>query len=86
MNNTPETPAQKPEFYTYRGGNFWTLFTPRTWKVLHAVLQSIFEINVDSYRRRAALERKQNGAGRPQSYATIKDLEVVSPRDNQTET
>ena len=38
MNNTPETPAQKPEFYTYRGGNFWTLFTPRTWKVLHAVL------------------------------------------------
>ena len=36
--------------------------------------------------RRAALERKQNGAGRPQSYATIKDLEVVSPRDNQTET
>ena len=47
---------------------------------------TIFEINVDSYRRRAALERKQKGAGRPQSYATIKDLEVVSPRDNQTET
>ena len=27
---------------------------------------TIFEINVDSYRRRAALERKQKGAGRPQ--------------------
>jgi len=39
MNNTPETPTQKPEFYAYQGGNFWTLFTPRTWKVLHAVLQ-----------------------------------------------
>ena len=28
---------------------------------------TIFEINVDSYRRRAALERKTKGAGRPQS-------------------
>jgi len=27
---------------------------------------TIFEINVDSYRRRAALERKHKGAGRPQ--------------------
>ena len=44
---------------------------------------TIFEINVDSYRRRAALERKQKGAGRPQSYATIKDLKVMSPSDNQ---
>ena len=26
---------------------------------------TIFEMNVESYRRRAALERKQNGAGRP---------------------
>ena len=47
---------------------------------------TIFEINVDSYRRRAALERKQKGAGRPQSYATIKDLDTVSLRDNQTQT
>jgi DNA replication protein DnaC len=47
---------------------------------------TIFEINVDSYRRRAALERKQKGAGRPQSYATIKDIEGMSPSDNQTET
>jgi len=47
---------------------------------------TIFEINVDSYRRRAALEQKQKGAGRPQSYATIKDIEAVSLRDNQTQT
>jgi DNA replication protein DnaC len=47
---------------------------------------TIFEINVDSYRRRAALERKQKGAGRPQSDATIKHLEAVSPSDNQTQT
>jgi len=47
---------------------------------------TIFEINVDSYRRRAALERKNKGAGRPQDYATIKDLETVSRPDNQTQT
>ena len=45
---------------------------------------TIFEINVDSYRRRAALERKHKGAGRPQSYATLKDIEVMSPSHNQT--
>ena len=45
---------------------------------------TIFEINVDSYRRRAALERKHKGPGRPQSYATIKDIEGMSPSDNQT--
>jgi hypothetical protein len=47
---------------------------------------TIFEINVDSYRRRAALERKHKSVGRPQNYATIKDLEAVSPPDNQTPT
>jgi len=47
---------------------------------------TIFEINVDSYRRREALERKQKGAGRPQHYAAIKDLEAVSRPDNQTQT
>jgi hypothetical protein len=45
---------------------------------------TIFEINVESYRRRAAIERKQKGAGRPQSHATIKNLEAVSLHDNQT--
>ena len=47
---------------------------------------TIFEINVDSYRRRAALERKHKGAGRPQNYATTKDLGPVSLRDNQPQT
>jgi DNA replication protein DnaC len=46
---------------------------------------TIFEINVDSFRRRAALGRKQK-AGRPQSYATIRDLDTVSPSDNQPST
>jgi hypothetical protein len=55
-------------------------------RVEHQLCVPAMEINVDSYRRRAALERKQKGAGRPQSYATIKDLEAVSPRDNHTET
>jgi DNA replication protein DnaC len=37
---------------------------------------TIFEINVDSYRRRAALERKQKGPGRPPNHATTKDIGV----------
>ena len=47
---------------------------------------TIFEINVDSYRRRAALERKHKGAGRPPNRATISDLSPLSLPDNQTET
>ncbi len=44
---------------------------------------TIFEINVDSYLRRAAIERNQKGAGRPQSHGTITNLEAVSLHDNQ---
>jgi hypothetical protein len=29
-----------PDDRTTQGGNYWTLFTPGIWKVLHAVLQS----------------------------------------------
>ncbi len=47
---------------------------------------TIFEINVESYRRRAALEQKQKGAGRPPNYATFKSNTTVSPSDNQTQT
>ena len=47
---------------------------------------TIFEINVDSYRRRAALKRKQKGVGRPQKHATVKDLVDVALRDNHTKT
>jgi len=46
---------------------------------------TIFEMNVESYRRRAALERKQQGAGRPAAYATPKNVGVPAPRDNQPE-
>jgi DNA replication protein DnaC len=46
---------------------------------------TIFEMNVESYRRRVAIERKQVGAGRPASTATIKNTQLPSLRDNQTE-
>ena len=45
---------------------------------------TIFEMNVESYRRRAALQR-QTRAGRPPTYATIKATEEMSPSDNQTD-
>jgi hypothetical protein len=38
MSNTPDSPAEKPDHRTDQGGNFWALFTPGIWKVLHAVL------------------------------------------------
>jgi DNA replication protein DnaC len=47
---------------------------------------TIFEMNVDSYRRRTAIQRKQQGAGRPASFATIKNVGPLSPSDNQTQT
>ncbi|MGH8761046.1 MAG: IS21-like element helper ATPase IstB [Burkholderiales bacterium] len=47
---------------------------------------TIFEMNVESYRRRAALERKQQGAGRPANYATPNNIGTLALRDNQTST
>ena len=47
---------------------------------------TIFEMNVDSYRRRTALQRKQQGAGRPATFATIKNVGPLSPSDNQPPT
>jgi DNA replication protein DnaC len=47
---------------------------------------TIFEMNVESYRRRTAIQRKQQGAGRPATFATIKNVGPLSPSDNQTET
>ncbi len=47
---------------------------------------TIFEMNVESYRRRTAIERKQIGAGRPASYATPKNFGVPKPADNQPST
>jgi hypothetical protein len=36
---TPDSPAKTPDGCTPRSGNYWTLFTPAIWKVLHAVSQ-----------------------------------------------
>ena len=44
---------------------------------------TIFEMNVESYRRRVAIERKQHGPGRPAIRATPRNVGVPSPRDNQ---
>lgn len=43
---------------------------------------TIFELNVESYRRRTAVEQKR-GPGRPATRATTKTTEAVSPSDNQ---
>ncbi len=47
---------------------------------------TIFEINVDSYRRRDAIQQKQKGAGRPATFATIKNITDNTPSDNQDQT
>jgi DNA replication protein DnaC len=47
---------------------------------------TIFEMNVESYRRRTAIQRKQSGPGRPASYATPKNVGHVTPSVNQTPT
>lgn len=45
---------------------------------------TIFEMNVESYRRRTAIQR-QSKAGRPTTYATIKTTDHLSRSDNQDE-
>ena len=47
---------------------------------------TIFEINVESYRRRAALERKQREPGRPPNRATISTSSASLPINNQDQT
>jgi hypothetical protein len=49
MNNTPDSPAQTLDDRMNQGGNYWTLFTPGIWKLLHAVSQ------FDAVRSRRAL-------------------------------
>jgi hypothetical protein len=41
MNNTPDSPAKPPDDRMDQGGNYWALFTPGIWKVLHAVLHFV---------------------------------------------
>ena len=47
---------------------------------------TIFEMNVESFRRRTALARKKTGPGRPALHATIKNVESLTPSDNQSST
>ena len=68
----------------------WNRFFPDPAMTLAAVDRlvhhaTIFEMNVESYRRRSALQR-QSKAGRPPSFATIKGTEEMSRRDNQNKT
>jgi len=44
---------------------------------------TIFEMNVESYRRRTALQRKQHGPGPPAKRATPKNLRSPSSDDQQ---
>ena len=44
---------------------------------------TIIEMNVDSYRQRAALERKNQGPARPANRATIKNVAPATPTDDQ---
>jgi DNA replication protein DnaC len=43
---------------------------------------TIFEMNVESFRRRATVQRR-SAAGRPPTFATIKSNTQLSPNDNQ---
>jgi DNA replication protein DnaC len=47
---------------------------------------TIFEMNVESYRRRAAITRKSAGRPGPAHYATPKNTTVPASRDDQPET
>jgi len=46
---------------------------------------TIFEMNVESYRRRTAIARKKSGPGRTAHYATPKNVGPLPPSDNHTE-
>ena len=46
---------------------------------------TIFEMNVESYRRRTAIQRR-NSTGRPPKFATIKSSAQLSASDNQPST
>ncbi len=47
--------------------------------------EMIFEINVESYKRHAAINRKHR-PGRPAHYATRQNTSVASSNDMQTKT
>jgi hypothetical protein len=44
---------------------------------------TLFELNVESYRRRTAMQRKQQGPGRPASFATPNNVGVAPRHENE---
>jgi DNA replication protein DnaC len=65
----------------------WTKVFPDPAMTLAAVDRlvhhsTIFELNVESYRRRTALQRKQQGPGRPANFATPTNI-GVPPRQEE---
>jgi hypothetical protein len=45
---------------------------------------TIFEMNVESYRRRTAMQRKQQGPGRPARYATPNNVGMPATPENES--
>lgn len=57
-------------FAYIQGGNFWTLFTPEIWKVLHAVLQ------LDDYLRQ---QLKNPAIGMRLAQVLFRNLFAIGP-------
>jgi hypothetical protein len=93
MNNTPDSPAKPPDDRTDQSGNYWTLFTPGIWIVLHAVLHMMrfFRLTPPSVHQmvltleKAGLISRQPGAAR--SIAVLLDrsaLPELNPGHDQS--
>lgn len=60
MDNTPGFSGKAPDGCTTRGGNYWTLIAPGTWKVLHADLHTSSPSSLQS-NWKASPKAKDNG-------------------------
>ena len=63
-----------PDDRMNRGGNYWTLFTPRIWKVLHAILHStVSELaEIVAFANFDAARALPHGAGQLRLFQIIK--------------
>jgi hypothetical protein len=83
MSSTPDSPAKMPDDRTTQGGNYWTLFTPGIWKLLHAVLQLSASDEAAALRRRwysvsnGDFGRYRRKAGKGHDYVNVSDVRVV---------
>jgi hypothetical protein len=73
MTNTPDSPAQRPDDRMILGGNFWTLFAPRIWKVLHAALHCKGD-NTTSPGQKKVGETSKIGENLARAFLTAKKL------------